>query len=354
MGDPADAGFAMPPEWAPHESTWLAWPVAEETWVAGLEPAEDAYLEMIEAIAPGERVELLAPPAELEDVRERLQTTGLDVLEAEQDAPAPGAGTVRVHGVDYVDSWLRDTGPTVLTRPDGERLAVDWRFDAWGKTYEALTADDALAAEIAERAGLERFRVNTVLEGGAFDVDGDGRVLATESCLLDPDRGPDRSSKRLEALLGAHLGADTVVWLDGSLRGDDTDGHVDTLARFSGPGAVLALEDPGPGHPDHEVLAENLERLEAAGPGLEVDLLPVPEPIDHGGRPLPASYANFYVSNAAVLVPTFDDPADEAALATIDGAFERPAFPIDARALIVGYGACHCLTQQIPAADASS
>jgi agmatine deiminase len=347
MASPAERGFRLPPETREHEATWLAWPVATETWVAGLDPAREAYLAMVEAIHPGERVDLLAPPDRAEAVLDRLRRAGLPADPAPEDAPPTATSGVRVHAVDYADGWLRDTGPTVLVDGEGDRLAVDWRFDAWGGRYPELERDDVVAARLAELAGLETVRVDEVLEGGAVVVDADGRCLASATCLTNPNRG-DRSREHVRDLLERVLGVEEVVWLEGALAGDDTDGHVDTMARFAGPGTVLAARTRDRDHPDHDVLEANLERLEDH-PSLSVRTLPHPSPATYEGRPVPRTYANHYVANGAVLVPTYGDPADEAALAALEAAYGRPAVGIDARALVVGCGAVHCLTCTLPA-----
>lgn len=231
-------------------------------------------------------------------------------------------------------------------------MGIDWRFDAWGGKYDALERDDDVARRVAELAGIETLGVDLVMEGGAIDVDGHGRLLATESSLLHPNRG-ERSKRSLETVFSLLLGADEVLWLKGGFRADDTDGHVDTVARFVGPGRVLAVEPPGEDHPDHANLAENLARLTAyREEGLleEVISLPFAGDIEHGGDPLPASYANFYVANESVFVPVFDVSRDETAVAILEEAFpKRKVVPVPAEPLIVGYGSCHCLTQQIPA-----
>lgn len=351
------SGFRMPAEWTEHEATWLAWPHDPRTWVAGVEKAEDAYVDMVEALAPGERVELLVPDGPTAaEVDRRLAEEGLEVLRWDPDrGSVPASGIVRLHAAPYADSWVRDTGPTVLVNDAGARCAVDWTFDAWGGKYEELERDDALARLIADRAGLPRVRVDTVLEGGAIEVDGDGTALTTEACLLNPNRGPDRTRDRMEALLEGTLGVETVLWLGDGLTGDDTDGHVDTIARFTAPGAVVLATAPGPEHPDHRALEANRERLEAArdaqGRGLDLHELPMPEPVSWEGSPLPASYANFYVGNGAVLAPAFGVPQDDPAHAHLAERFpDREVVPIDSRPLVVGFGSCHCLTQQVPAA----
>lgn len=358
MGTDGLRGFRMPAEWAPHESTWMAWPHDPRTWVAGVDAAEDAYVEMIEAIAPGERVELIVDSSETcKRARARLQERGLDLTtwDASPGTDVPDRDLVRLHVVDHADAWLRDTGPTVVVAPDGRRRAIDWRFDAWGGKYEDLERDDALAQVVAERAGLERVRVDEVLEGGAIDTDGEGTVLTTESCLLNSNRGEGRTRERFEDLLADTIGADQVVWLDQGLTGDDTDGHVDTIARFTAPGRVVACREPDPAHPDHEVLETNLGRLrevqDARGRPLDLETLPMPEPVTWDGRPRPASYANFYIANEAVLLPVYGDERDPEARAILEEIVDRSVTLVDARALVVGFGACHCLTQQIPAPE---
>lgn len=354
--DPAAEGYRLPPEWAPHEATWLAWPHDPHTWVAGIDAAEDAYLSMVTALAPGERIELLVPDTETKKrVQRRLFQQGLDVTTwtATEDTEVDDEGLVRLHVVDYTDSWVRDTGPMVLTREDGARLALDWRFDAWGGKYEAHKRDDRLARLLAQRAGLEVRRVSTVLEGGAVDVDGAGRAVTTEACLLDPARGQDRTRDGMTRLLETHLGVETVLWLGEGIAGDDTDGHVDALARFVAPGHLVVCEETDPTARNHPALADNLDRLatyQDEDPDLEITRLPMPEPVNWEGHRRPASYANFYIGNDVVLLPTYDDPADETARDVLADAFpERRIVPIEAEPLIVGYGACHCLTQQLPA-----
>ncbi len=342
-GSPADQGFTMPAEWAPHEATWLAWPRDPLTWVAGIEAAEQAFLAMVEALAPGERVEILVHDA---DQRERVEG-----LLAKRGIAGP-----RLHVVRHVDSWVRDYGPTfVIDEADGRLGAIDWTFDAWGGKYDALKADDRLGAWIAEAAGAERFRVDAVMEGGSIDVDGQGTLLTTEQCLLNDNRNPELTREEIERLLADHVGARTVLWLGKGIVGDDTDGHVDDIARFVATGKVVACSEEDPTSPNHEPLQANLDRLstmtDARGRSLEVIELPMPAPVTWEGDPVPASYANFYIGEEAVLVPIYDDPSDTAALELLEDLLpERRVAPIPAQDLIVGMGACHCLTQQQPAA----
>lgn len=360
---------SMPPEWAPHEATWLAWPHDPRTWIAGVDAAETAFLEMIEALVPGERVELIVTDDALaRTVRARLVDRGLDVVDpvyragpkgqavplVEAPPTPPEDGVVRLHLGDHVDAWVRDYGPTFTRDPQtGQRIAIDWRFDAWGGKYEALKRDDRLGRFIAEVHGARRRRPDLVTEGGAIEVDGEGTLITTEPCLIDPDRNPGASRAEVEATLRELLGVETIVWLPAGLVGDDTDGHVDTLARFLGPTTLALPVETDAEDPNHAPLAANRERIDAwlrrHRPGTEVVELPMPAPVRHDGQRFPASYANFYIGNEVLLLPVFDDPADGVAQARLeDRCPDRRVVPVEASALIVGYGSCHCLTQQVP------
>jgi len=337
---PGERGFRLPAEFEPHESTWMAWPHDEHTWVTGVAAAEDALLAMIDALAP-ETVNLLAREADRERVRSRLDERGLD--------------NARLHVEDYADAWLRDTGPITLVDDRGDRVGVDGVFDAWGGKYDELERDDRIARAVCKIEALERYRLDWVLEGGAIDTDGQGRLLTTETCLIEHRDNPDK--RDLERRLERVLGVEEIAWLTGALAGDDTDGHVDAIARFADPSTVLVAHEPNSGDVNHDVLAENRQRLQSfarsSNRELTVQTLPMPGPSTYEGQRLPATYANFYIGEHAVLVPVFDDPADEQALETIEAAVDRPAVGIDAGNLVVGYGSCHCLTMQLPAAMAT-
>jgi len=319
-----------PAEFEPHEATWLAWPHDERTWIAGLEEARQAVARMVWALSRGETVHLLVRPQDRSEAEAILSTRSVDDLV--------------LHEKDHADAWLRDTGPTVVHRGD-ERAAIDWRFDAWGGKYKDLERDDDLAAFVAEAHGLPRTRVEAVCEGGAIETDGQGTVLTTRECLIE-GRG-HASEAAVDALFERVLGAEEVVWLEAGLPGDDTDGHIDTVARFVDPD-TLALATADPGQPAHEPLAANREALAARG-DLDVVGLPQPDPVTVRGSPRPATYANFAIGNEVVLLPVYDDPNDEVAHQRLTAAFgDRRIVPIPAEPLVAGYGACHCLTQQIP------
>lgn len=349
---PGRRGYRWPAEWEPHSATWLSWPHNKETWPSGLAPIEDAFCEIVRALCLDERVEInVLDDAMAERVRARLEGAGVARMDR-----------VRCHAVPTDDAWVRDHGGVFLVGDERavgreSRILVDFVFDAWGGKYPPWDRDAAVARSMAEVAGVEHFESDYVLEAGAIDGDGDGTILTTESCLLNPNRarpGQDRSRAGMESLLAELLGAKHVLWLEDGIAGDDTDGHVDDLTRFVSPGRVVTVLPSDPGDRDLPVLAENRRRLEtmcdAAGRGLEVVDLPTPGRLDSDGGPLPASYANFYVANSVVLVPIFGVDADTEALEILGGCFaDRSIVPIPSRELVEGLGAVHCLTQQEPA-----
>jgi len=341
---PREEGFRWPAEWEPHRATWLAWPHNRDTWPGQLAAAEDAYVEMVRALQGREAVCInVADAAAEEAVRKRLAAAGLDA----------DAGVRFLH-LPTDDAWIRDHGPVFLVRADGERALVDFRFDSWGGKYPPFDRDDAVPRQMAERLGLRRFEADFVLEGGSVDGNGEGTVLTTESCLLHPNREPGRTREQMEARLADTLGARAVLWLGDGIEGDDTDGHVDDIARFVAATTVVAVHEPDASDPNHVPLEANLRRLramaDADGRRLAVATLPMPPPLVVDGLRRPASYANFYLANGCALVPVFRTPADARALAVLRELLPgRDVIPIPAGALVVGLGAVHCLTQQEPA-----
>ena len=348
---PAALGFRMPAEWEPHRATWLGWPHNPTDWPGKLALIPWAYGEIARKLAPGETLRILVQSAA---VRRRAQ----GVLER------AGVAAERVEFLPIATDrgWTRDFGPCFLRRDaDGERAIARFRFNAWAK-YPDWRRDDRVAERVARRLGLRLFPIQTagrdlVLEGGAIDVNGQGSLLATEECLLDQEvqvRNPGVGRPELEAALGAALGVRRVIWLGRGIVGDDTHGHVDDVCRFVGPRTVVLAQESNARDPNYAILAENRERLEDAraedGTALEVVPLPMPRPLVFAGQRLPASYANFYIGNAAVLVPTFNDPSDRIALGVLGEVFpDREVVGIHAVDLVWGLGTLHCLTQQEPA-----
>lgn len=341
MAAPASEGWRWPAEWEEHAATWLAWPHNPETWPGRLEPAQGEFAAFVRALAERERVELLVPDPETElAARVLLGSEGVDVER------------VAYHSVATNDSWLRDSGPIFVTRED-ECALVDFGFDSWGRKYPPWDLDDAVPRALERVTGLPRFEAGFVLEAGSVDGDGAGTVLTTESCLLNANREAGRTREQMERRLADWLGAREVVWLGEGIAGDDTDGHIDDIARFVSPGTVVAVTAEE-GHPDHAVLAGNLARLrsarDAAGKPLAIATLPSPPAVVLEGLRCPASYANFLLVNGAALVPTFEAREDARALAVLRELLPaRDVVPVPARELVLGLGTLHCLSQQQPA-----
>jgi agmatine deiminase len=323
--------FRQPPEWAEHQWVWIGFPSHGELWLEDLEPARAeviAFAEAVRAGGRGERVVLVA---------------------ADDEAVAAARAPVRVDGVDVVkepfgDIWLRDTGPIVLKGAAG-LAARSFAFNGWGGKYE-LEGDDSVGLGLAAAAGIAAERRDWILEGGAIDVDGTGLAVTTEQCLLNPNRNPGFSRADIEARLAADLGIDRVLWLGEGLLNDHTDGHVDNLARFVGPNRI-AIPRGGAADPNAAVFEDAAGR--AAAFGLEVVRLPSPGAVERDGEIVPASYMNFYIGNAAVVVPVYDAASDDAAVEAI-GALFPGRRPVGLRAdhVLTGGGSFHCISQQVP------
>lgn len=340
----------MPAEWAPHRACWLAYPFRADEWGDHLVPAQREYLEFCRAIR-GERLELLVP----------------DEATATQVAGELAGVELRLHVLEYGDSWTRDTGPIFTLAPNPSNPAPSnpnpssessrlearcFEFNGWGGKY-LMPGDPEVNRFIAGQTGATMHRIPWVLEGGGIEVDGEGTLLTTRQCLLNPNRNPTMSQAEIEAGLREQLGVQTILWLDQGLAGDHTDGHIDTLARFVRPGVVIAME-PASSDPNAEALQAILDALEsfedAGGRRLDVLRLPSPGAVRASdGSLLPASYCNFYISNQSVVVPTYDVATDERAVAVIREAFpDRDVVGRSARAILTGGGAFHCMTQQEP------
>lgn len=332
----------MPAEWAPHQGTWLSWPHNRDTWPSLLAEAEAALAQAVKALAPHETVFINV----LDSAHERHVRTLLDA--------AGVRGDVAFYPIPTNDAWIRDHGAVVVTRDrDGqrERAAIRWIYNCWGEKYPPFDADQQVALQMAERLSLPVYEPGMVLEGGSIEVNGTGLLLTTEACLLHPNRNPTRTRPQIEATLKAFLGVTDILWLGDGIVGDDTDGHIDDLARFVNPHTVLTIVETDRHDENYLVLQENLERLHtlAATYHFTVQTLPMPRPVVIDGVRLPATYANFYIANHVVLLPVFGDPNDESARQIVQACFpDRTVVSIDARPLVWGLGAFHCLTQQIP------
>lgn len=336
-------GFRWPAEWEPHAATWLVWPHNPETWPGKLTRIPAIFAQMVRALLPGESVDIL--------VRSAAEQAGAEFVLTQHRAL--GAG-VRFHQIPSNDSWIRDHGPVFLRNDAGTLLALDWDYNAWGGKYADWAADAQVAGRVADQLEMQVVRPGMILEGGSIEGDGQGTILTTESCLLHPNRNPDLNRSDVEERLGGYLGGKKILWLGEGIAGDDTDGHIDDLTRFVAPGVVVTAMESNPDDDNYRPLQENRERLagmqDVTGGSLEVVELPMPTPIWENELRLPASYANFYIANGVVLVPTFNDPADGKALGILSELFpDRAVVGTPARDLVLGLGACHCLTQQQPA-----
>ncbi len=341
---PRELGYRMPAEWAPHESTWLAWPHDPVTWPDRVPIVEERYIEMIRALTPHERVDLLVKDANLESkVEQRLRDEKIK--------------NVTLHRIPTADSWIRDYGPNFLTFQQKNNSGVAynrWIFNAWGNKYDALLPDDGIPERLPTIQHLQRFTPGIVLEGGSIEVDGAGSVLTTEQCLLNTNRNPKLTITQVEKKLRDHLGVQQILWLKDGIEGDDTDGHIDDIARFTDENTIVAAVEKDKTDPNHKPLRENLETLKAmknaTGKPYRVVELPMPERLDADDGRLPASYANFYIANKVVLLPIFGGNADRKAEAVLKSLFPgRKIVPIRCEDVVWGMGTIHCLSQQQPA-----
>jgi len=341
---PKMQNFLMPGEWFPHQGTWLSWPSNEETWPIGLERVQERFVEMIALLADGEKVFLLVDSAEeLHYAETRLERIG--VLRR----------SVELHVIPTADAWIRDYGPNFLIRSTGQNIELgfnDWVFNAWGDKYPELAIDNGIPAAISNSLKVPRFEPGIVLEGGSIDVNGDGLCMTTRQCLLNPNRNPHLTAGQIELYLTQFLGIHRVIWLNRGIAGDDTDGHIDDVARFVDPTTVVIALEKDLKHPDFLPLQENYQILVEIAEKerlFRVVTLPNPGITASPEGPLPASYANFYIGNKVVLVPTFNQDSDQHALDILGPLFPgRRVVGIDCTDIIQGMGAIHCLTQQQP------
>ena len=345
-GTPAALGYRMPAEWERHRGTWLSWPHKEASWPDNFGPVPTIFASMVRCLVDREEVHINVAGPEMEAaVRRFLTDEGV------------GTGNVFFHLNPTDDAWCRDHGPIFIQRDaDGrqEEAIVDWGYNAWGGKYPPYDQDDVIPTRIGAEYGIPVFHPGIILEGGSVDVNGHGTLLTTEACLLNPNRNPQLDRAGIEACLRAFLGVSKILWLGDGIVGDDTDGHVDDLTRFVDPSTVVTVVEEDSADENYEPLQQNLERLRGMtdqdGRPLRVVTLPMPRPLYHAGQRLPASYANFYIANGLVLLPTYDPPRDEEAATTLQALFpDRDVIGIDCADLVWGLGAFHCVTQQWPA-----
>jgi agmatine deiminase len=358
---PKADGFWMPAEFERHAGTWMLWPERLDNWRDGARPGQQAFAAVAAAIARFEPVSVGVSAVQYEFARAQLDAR------------------VRLIEISSNDAWMRDTGPTFVVNAAGRRRAVDWQFNAWGGLHGGLyfpwDQDDLVAQKVAAVEGVDRYRAPLIMEGGAIHTDGQGTLLVTEECLLNPNRNPQLTKAAIEAQLMAYTGTSTIIWLGAGVINDETDGHVDNLACFARPGEVCLTHTDNKRDPQWRISNDALERLHAArdarGRGLKVHKLPSPGPLKataaeaagvqrrdgakprHAGERLAGSYANFYIANGGVVVPLLDARTDAAAIARIRRIFpEREVVGVPGREILLGGGNIHCITQQVPAIKA--
>ncbi|QQL46253.1 agmatine deiminase family protein [Sulfuriroseicoccus oceanibius] len=347
---PAASGYAMPPEWAAQDAIWLSWPNRDNPhWSAtdGADVIQSKFAEIATAISRFQPVRINARPADHEAIRQMLEQTGAVMDRCELFA----------HPHD--DVWCRDHGPIFVVNPKTNSLALtDWGFNGWGEKFTPFDTDDTIPSQIAQSLGLKRYNAGIILEGGSIEINGRGQLLTTEAVLLNPNRNPHLTREQIECKLRDFLGVRDILWLESGIEGDDTDGHIDDLARFTDDRTIVAAVDNDPQSPNHQVLQSNLKRLHsfrnADGNPFRIVEMPQPEACEVPGwrlPVLPASYVNFLILNGAVLMPTFRQPKnDERAQTILAELFpDRQIIPIDCLDLVQEGGALHCISQQQPA-----
>lgn len=341
---PRDAGFSFPAEWHPHVATWLSWPHNKDSWPGKIETIYRPYCEFIKALAEGEKVCINVADAPTE----AFAIAELAKVKADLKA-------IRFYHHPTNDAWCRDHGPAFVTnRQTKEKAIINWGYNAWGEKYPPYDLDNQIPARVAEKLGLKMYTPGIVMEGGSVDFNGTGVVLTTTSCLLNKNRNPHLSQRQIEEYLVNFYGAETIWWLGDGIAGDDTDGHIDDITRFVNEDTVVTAVEENKADENHLPLQENLRLLQKLRLPNEKQLnvveLPMPKEVVYQSQRLPASYANFYIANNYVVVPTYRDDANDAkALDILTGLFkDRKVIGIDSTDLVWGLGSFHCLSQQEP------
>jgi agmatine deiminase len=337
-----DQGFAMPAEWQRHAAIWLAWPYDPTTFPDRVDRVEQTYVQIIKEIHESEEVNLFV----IDEPTKRKATAMFKAV---------GINLDRVHiwVSDYADVWFRDYGPIFVKNPKHELAMIHWDFNSWGDKYETLLKDKEIPDVINKDLKLTCFKPGIVLEGGSIDVNGEGTLLTTEQCLLNSNRNPHLNKQKIEQYLSDFLGVRHFIWLKRGILGDDTDGHIDDLARFVNPTTIVCAYEDNENDADYDALKENYDLLcksvDQDGKPLTIIKLPMPKVVSDEDYRLPASYTNFYIGNTKVLVPVFDHPHDKKALEILQGLFPtRKVVGICCKDLVYGFGTLHCISQQQP------
>jgi len=343
MNLPKQNGFHFPAEWTKHTATWLSWPHNEGSWPGKIGLIYPKYCAFIKVLTEGELVRINVADEQMEAfARQHLQLAGVDVKRVEFFHFATN------------DAWCRDHGPAFLINPETkQKVIVDWGYNAWGGKYPPFDLDDVIPAKIGGRLGLPVYHPGIVMEGGSVDFNGKGVVLTTTACLLNKNRNPHLNQQQVEGYLQNYYGIEQVLWLGDGIVGDDTDGHIDDIARFVNEDTVVTVVEENKNDENYHILQQNLQTLKTMrllnGKQLNIVELPMPGAVIYQGQRLPASYANFYIANSALVVPTYRSKNDEKALAILQTCFpERKVVGIDSTDIIWGLGSFHCLSQQEP------
>lgn len=337
-------GFHFPAEWAPHIATWLSWPHKEDSWPGKIGMIYNRYAEFIKVVAEGELVRINVKGEQMATfAKQQLHVAGADMSKIE------------FYNFPTNDAWCRDHGPAFLINTETkQKVIIDWGYNAWGGKYPPFDLDDVIPTKIAERFSLPVYHPGIVMEGGSVDFNGKGTVLTTTACLLNENRNPQLNQQQIEEYLRNFYGVEQVLWLGDGIVGDDTDGHIDDITRFVNEDTVVTVVEENKNDENYHILQENLQMLKTMrlidGKQLNIVELPMPAPVIYEDQRLPASYANFYIANSAVVVPTYRCANDDRALAILQECFpDRKVVGIDSTDIIWGLGSFHCLSQQEPA-----
>ncbi len=341
---PAKQGYFFPAEWHKHKATWLSWPHKEASWPGKLESIYPQYAQFIKLIAEGEEVRINVANAAMEVfARTYVERAGANMA------------NIFFHHFPTNDAWCRDHGPAFLinNNPNAPKAIVDWGYNAWGDKYPPYDLDDVIPTKIAEMYNLPVFHPGIVMEGGSVEFNGEGTLLTSTSCLLNSNRNPSKSKDQIEGYLEEYYGINHILWLGEGIIGDDTDGHIDDMTRFVNKDTVVTVIEEDKSDENYFILKENLKELNSMrlenGKQLNIIELPMPTAVVYDDQRLPASYANFYISNNHVIVPTFRDKNDVIALDTLQKIFtDRKVTGLDSTDIIWGLGSFHCLSQQEP------
>jgi agmatine deiminase len=341
---PGQLGYFFPAEFWPHSATWLSWPHKEASWPGKIKEVFPHYARFVKQITQGEKARINVNDKAMEDfARECLLQEGVNLQEVEFFRNPTN------------DAWCRDHGPAFLINPHAQqkKVIVDWNYNAWGNKYPPYDLDDKIPTLIGAHYGLPVYRPGIVMEGGSVDFNGNGTLITSTCCLLNPNRNPQLNQHQIEHFLINYYGVEQVLWVDDGIVGDDTDGHVDDTVRFVSEDTVVAVVEENTQDENYPLLQNNLQALRAMrlanGRKLTVLELPMPDPLYYQGQRLPASYANFYIANACVVVPTYQCDKDQKALQIIQRCFpDRQVVGIDSTEIIWGLGSFHCLSQQEP------